>query len=324
MYCPEGPAGSKRLVQSEITGATGNREVSRSAVGEMAENEKINLTGQSQRQVQHCRMRGDIGVTESKEHIEPHVMEVKFRERVAPCSLVIDVCMGGVPCEAVIDSGAQVTVINKENFGKLKGAPEVNHKVTLRGATKAAMEAWVVYDFEITVGGIKKKNKVFVAENEDNCIFGLDSMKLFKMVLDLNKGVVGVGHKVIPGKFKYVGGDQVPLYPMRTINQIQFTPGSVSKVEIVIRGAPKGQVIVETGFPDCRFFMPATVLECEPGSQTKEVWLINDSREKMLLPKDTLLGVGQQLVGGGGGGQCDGQKIGKEYGGGGGRGYGSS
>ena len=311
MYCPEGLAGSKRLVQSEITGVTGNREGSKSAVGEMAGNEKINLTGNEkinltgQSQRQHCRTRGDIGVTESKEHIEPHVMEVKFRERVAPCSLVIDVCMGGVPCEAVIDSGAQVTVINKEIFGKLKGAPKVNHKVTLRGATKAAMEAWVVYDFEITVGGIKEKNKVFVAEIEDNCIFGLDSMKLFKMVLDLNKGVVGVGHKVIPGNFKYVGGDQVPLYPMRTINQIQLTPESVSKVEIAISGAPKGQVIVETGFPDCRFFMPATVLECEPGSQTKEVWLINDSREKMLLPKDTLLGVGQQLVGEEGEGEVD-------------------
>ena len=102
-----------------------------------------------------------------------------------------------------------------------------------------------------------------------------------------------------------MSGDQVPLYPMRTINQIQLTPESVSKVEIAISGAPKGQVIVETGFPDCRFFMPATVLECEPGSQTKEMWLINDSREKMLLPKDTLLGVGQQLVGEEGEGEVD-------------------
>ena len=136
-------------------------------------------------------MRWDIGVTESKEHIEPHVMEVNFRERVAPCSLEIDVCMGGVPCEAVIESGEQVTVINKEIFDKLKGAPKVNHKVTLRGATKSAMEVWVVYDFEITVGGIKEKNKVFVAEIEGNCIFGLDNMKLFKMILDLNKKMVG-------------------------------------------------------------------------------------------------------------------------------------
>ena len=47
MYCPEGPTGSKSLVQSGITRATDNRGFSKSAVGEMAEREKINSTGHS-------------------------------------------------------------------------------------------------------------------------------------------------------------------------------------------------------------------------------------------------------------------------------------
>ena len=46
--------------------------------------------------------------------------------------------------------------------------------------------------------------KVFVTDILDDCIFGLDCMKQFQIVVDLNKGVIGVGHSVVAGKLKYV------------------------------------------------------------------------------------------------------------------------
>ena len=54
---------------------------------------------------------------------------------------------------------------------------------------------------------------MFVANISDECIIGLDTMKLFKMVLDVGKGMVGVNGKVLPGCFKYVGGAQVAALP---------------------------------------------------------------------------------------------------------------
>ena len=45
------------------------------------------------------------------------IKEVKFRDEVAQCSLVIRVGMGGQGLrETVIDSGAQVTVMNTEMY----------------------------------------------------------------------------------------------------------------------------------------------------------------------------------------------------------------
>ena len=38
-----------------------------------------------------------------------------------------------------------------------------------------------------------------MANISDECIIGLDTMKMFKMVLDVGKGMVGV--KVLPGYF---------------------------------------------------------------------------------------------------------------------------
>ena len=54
--------------------------------------------------------------------------------------------------------------------------------------------------------GISKKNRVFGANISEECIIGLDTMKMFKMVLDVGKAMGGVIGKVLPGWFKYVGG----------------------------------------------------------------------------------------------------------------------
>ena len=54
--------------------------------------------------------------------------------------------------------------------------------------------------------------------------------------------------------------------------------------------------MLEPSFPDCRFFMPTTVVDCALGWKNQEVWFLNDSRKTMLLPQRTLLGVGQQML----------------------------
>ena len=84
--------------------------------------------------------------------------------------------------------------------------------------------AEVVDDVEIEMGGISKKNLVFVANISDECIIGLDTMKMFKMVLDVWKGMVGVNGKVLPGCFNYVGGAEVPLYPVETVWRVELEP----------------------------------------------------------------------------------------------------
>ena len=212
-------------------------------------------------------------------------------------------------CEAVIDSGAQVTVVSRRLWDVVgKGA--VIDTVKLKGATQDTMMADIVENVEIEAGGVRRGTKIFVADITDDCIFGLDCMKLFKMVVDLNKGVVGVGHSVVAGKLKYVGGERVPLYPMRTVRRLKLKPEMAMLVRVNIEGGAQGEVVMEPSFPDCRFFMPSTVVDCASGWEDLGVWLLNDSRETMLLPQGTLLGVGQQLVEGEVAGEGHGKKRG--------------
>ena len=73
---------------------------------------------------------------------------------------------------------------------RLKGVAEDN-----------LLMAEVVDDVEIEMGGISKKSRVFEANISDECIIGLDTMRMFKMVLDVGKGMVGLNGKVLPGYF---------------------------------------------------------------------------------------------------------------------------
>ena len=210
-----------------------------------------------------CRSRRESGgVTNVNE-----IREVTWKEKQTPCSLVIDIKVGGVGCEAVIDSGSQVTVVSRRLWDAVgKGA--VIDTVKLKGATQDTMMADIVGNVEIEAGGVQRGTKIFVADITDDCIFGLDCMKLFKMVVDLNKGVVGVGHSVVAEKLKYVGGQRVPLYPMRTVRRLKLKPEMAMLVRVNIEGGAQGEVVLEPGFPDCRFFMPSTVVDCASGGRT--------------------------------------------------------
>ena len=61
--------------------------------------------------------KGDVRAS-VQDHVrsDPEVLEVFFRGEREPCSLIIWVKIMGRMCKAVVDSGAQITVINKECF----------------------------------------------------------------------------------------------------------------------------------------------------------------------------------------------------------------
>ena len=92
-----------------------------------------------------------------------------------------------------------------------------------------------------------------MANISEECIIGFDKMKMFKMVLDVGKGMLEVNGKVLTWCFKYVGGAEVPLYLVETVRRVELGPASITKVPVTVRGDPKGCWILEPGFPDCRF-----------------------------------------------------------------------
>ena len=90
---------------------------------------------------------------------------------------------------------------------------------------------------------------------------------------------------MMPGCFKYVGGAELPLYPVEKVLREELGPASVT-----VKRDPKGCWILDTGFPDCRFFIPSAVMG---PSKERYVWFINDAEDKMYVPEGTIMGIGQ-------------------------------
>ena len=104
----------------------------------------------------------------------------------------------GRKCKAVVDSGAQVTVINKDCIKEYMRGKQ-SRPARLKGvAEDNLLMAEVVEAVEIEMGGYFKEEFSFVANIFDECIIGLDTIRMFKMVLDVGKGEVGVNGKVLP------------------------------------------------------------------------------------------------------------------------------
>ena len=83
---------------------------------------------------------------------DPEVLEVFFRGEGKACSLVIWIKIMGRKCKAVVDSVAQVTVINKDCFKEyMMGKP--SRPARLKGvAEDNSLMAEVVDDVEIEIG----------------------------------------------------------------------------------------------------------------------------------------------------------------------------
>ena len=60
--------------------------------------------------------------------------------------------------------------------------------------------------------------------------------------------------KSVSGCVTYVGGAEVPLYPVETVNRVELGPVSVKKVPFRVRGDPKCSWILVSGLPKCMVF----------------------------------------------------------------------
>ena len=97
--------------------------------------------------------------------------------------MIVPIEIRGKPASAVIDTGAQVTIVNSQFFDSLNCSLP-SEPVILKGIDpEKSVEGYVVRKVPLTVGGRSYKWDLYVALIEDELLLGLDFM---------------VHHKVIP------------------------------------------------------------------------------------------------------------------------------
>ena len=84
-------------------------------------------------------------------------------------SAIIPCSVNGYPTKALLDTGAEVSLLSFDVYGKLQEKPPLSEKYKLTGVAKN-MNAWMLKKANISFGNQSQKWNVLMASNKDPLI----------------------------------------------------------------------------------------------------------------------------------------------------------
>ena len=102
--------------------------------------------------------------------------------------------------EAVVDSGAQVSVLSRKFYDSLSCRPKPVESIRLKGASASGVMVGCRVDgveVDLGDGHGNYSMTMYVANITDNCILGFDYLKARKAVIDLSQGVLVVNDTIV-------------------------------------------------------------------------------------------------------------------------------
>ena len=131
-----------------------------------------------------------------KEPLENRTTQSIYSTSTDSKIFVLTVLVEGIPILAVVDTAAQVSVVNAKLAKKWalnkKGEPTV-----LKGIGNQPIRAEVVTDVKLTMGDQMYTMTLVAAEIEEDVLLGIDFLSEHKAVIDLSRQEVRIGDQVI-------------------------------------------------------------------------------------------------------------------------------
>ena len=220
--------------------------------------------------------------------------EVMVRTGSDRCTLVIDMTINNHYVEAVVDSGAQVSVLSRKFYDSLSCRPKPVESIRLKGASASGVMVGCRVDgveVDLGDGHGNYSMTMYVANITDNCILGLDYRKARKAVIDLSQGVLVVNDTIVKGKYKYAGATPVRTHKVRLVNDCHLFPNSVSRATVRIQTDDIHLVVVQAR-KNGPYLVPNTLLMPRDAS----LYIMNDSDSTIQLKYDMVVAAGQEAL----------------------------
>ena len=144
----------------------------------------------------------EVGEDQSENKLDLNCRKVSFN---SASNLVVPISINGVPVKAVIDTAAQISVINTNFVEEHLPNLRFSGAYSLNGINAdAPLCASMSEELEISLGNKIFKWKVLKADIADSCILGLDFIVKYKLDIRLSENTLSVGDSVIPMEVKAV------------------------------------------------------------------------------------------------------------------------
>jgi hypothetical protein len=120
---------------------------------------------------------------------------------------MVEVEVQGVTVEAVVDPGAEVSVLSKRIYDGLEPKPPIKQYITLTQAGEnAKMSGFIAGPVEMRLGNTGYSGDLYVAPLQDQMLLCMEFLHRRKARLDLENRVMTLDRDTVPMKFERAEG----------------------------------------------------------------------------------------------------------------------
>ena len=144
----------------------------------------------------------------------------------------MDIKLAEYPIEAVVDTAAQVTVVNTNVFTNLFGKDIVPTETIRLKCARANqyLLAKLYVNIPITIGSVTILQDIFVASIADKMLMGLDFLRKHKVVTDLSECCLKVLDCLIPFVFMKNAANERYCVSKVSLNEKVHVPARTVKM----------------------------------------------------------------------------------------------
>ena len=209
-------------------------------------------------------------------------------------SLVVEVKVSGIYIEAVVDSGAHITVLQRGWVERWAPHLQSDEVVNLNSAAAGGViPATLRKEVDITLNGVSITMSIYVADINDDCILGLDWMRAARVRLDFEHGILEFKDQRIVARYKRGRAGKTPLAAARIVSNTLLRPNSESMVWVSTPISSDGLWMFQECCQEEGILIPNSV---HSEKIKHRVTIVNCSDHHIRLKAGNLLGTLQPVI----------------------------
>ena len=202
--------------------------------------------------------------------------------------VIIDVKLAEYSIEAIVDTTAQVTVVNTNVFTNLFGkdiAPTETIRLKCAGADQYLL-AKLCRNIPITIGSVTVLQNIYVANIADNMLLGLDFLLEHKVVIDWSECCLKLLDCLIPFVFmRNAANKRYCVSKVSLSGKVHVPPRTVKSVRVILQTEPNKVMALQPRV-DTKVLIPNCIFD----SGKPIVQIVNDSDIEVNLQSDYIIG----------------------------------
>jgi hypothetical protein len=222
----------------------------------------------------------------SSTHIEEvfSVRGIKLRGTVG-LTMMVPLQINGTKTGAVVDTAAQITMINPELLAELNIVPDPGSQIKINNAQKGSgMMGQILKGINLTLGSKTYKWDVIVAPITDKCILGLDFLKAHNCSLDLEDNSLRIGNKLVAASLiRNTSGTECRVSKVVLERRTKIPPNSIKIITGRFTDPADTDFVVQPVCTCQGHFMAASLVK--GGNGQAPLVVVNDSHHFVTLKR---------------------------------------